>query len=70
VIPQRTLTGTLLARRILGLIADPERRARMAQAVHRLARPDAASLIVDRALQLVTRSRDEAAGSGPAAGER
>ena len=70
VIAQRTLTGTLLARRILGLIADPERRARMARAVHRLARPDAASLIVDRALQLARRSRDEAAGSSPAAGER
>jgi len=71
VIAQRVLTGALLARRILGLVADPERRARMAQAVRRLARPDAASLIVDRALRLVkTRSRDEAAGSSGSAGER
>jgi hypothetical protein len=43
----------------------------MARAVHRLARPDAASLIVDRAVQLVrTRSRDEATGRGGAAGQR
>lgn len=71
VVAQHTLTGTLLAGRILGLAADPERRARMALAVHRLARPDAAALIVDRALRLVTTpSRDKAAGSSGAAGER
>jgi UDP-N-acetylglucosamine--N-acetylmuramyl-(pentapeptide) pyrophosphoryl-undecaprenol N-acetylglucosamine transferase len=71
VITQRALTGTLLAARVLALAADPERRARMAQAVHRLARPDAAALIVDRAMRLVsTPSRDEAAGSSGAAGQR
>lgn len=71
VIAQSALTGTLLAERILGLVADAECRRRMARAVHRLARPDAASLIVDRAVQLVrTRSRDEATGRGGAAGQR
>ena len=49
---QRDLTGDLLGRRILALAADPDGRARMSEAAHRLARPDAARLIVDRALQL------------------
>jgi UDP-N-acetylglucosamine--N-acetylmuramyl-(pentapeptide) pyrophosphoryl-undecaprenol N-acetylglucosamine transferase len=49
---QQDATGPALARRIQALAADAGRRAQMAAAVRRLARPDAARLIVDRALQL------------------
>jgi UDP-N-acetylglucosamine--N-acetylmuramyl-(pentapeptide) pyrophosphoryl-undecaprenol N-acetylglucosamine transferase len=52
VIDQRDLTGDRLAERILGLAADPARRRQMAEAARRLARPDAAARIVDRALGL------------------
>jgi len=55
VIEQKDLTGELLAARIGALIADPARRAAMSTAARRLARPDAARLIVDRALDLVNR---------------
>jgi UDP-N-acetylglucosamine--N-acetylmuramyl-(pentapeptide) pyrophosphoryl-undecaprenol N-acetylglucosamine transferase len=47
------LTGDALAERILALAADPERRIRMGAAARQLARPDAARVIVDRALALV-----------------
>jgi UDP-N-acetylglucosamine--N-acetylmuramyl-(pentapeptide) pyrophosphoryl-undecaprenol N-acetylglucosamine transferase len=50
---QRDLAGPLLARRILTLAADRERRTRMADAARALARPDAAGVIVDRALELI-----------------
>jgi UDP-N-acetylglucosamine--N-acetylmuramyl-(pentapeptide) pyrophosphoryl-undecaprenol N-acetylglucosamine transferase len=53
VIDQRDLTGDRLADRILALVADPARRRQMAEAAARLARPDAAARIVDRALKLV-----------------
>lgn len=52
VLLQSDMTGHELARRILALAADRTRRARMSRAARRLARPDAAGLIVDRALQL------------------
>src|SRR5687768_2861313 len=52
VIEQRDVSGSALADRILALVADPGRRQRMATAALRLARPDAARLIVDRALAL------------------
>jgi len=52
---QRDLTGAALAERILALASDRARRERMAQAARALARPDAARVIVDRALQLVAR---------------
>ncbi len=55
VIEQRDLTGTLLASRILALAGDAARRARMADAVRRLARADAAEAIVDRVLELAGR---------------
>jgi UDP-N-acetylglucosamine--N-acetylmuramyl-(pentapeptide) pyrophosphoryl-undecaprenol N-acetylglucosamine transferase len=55
VIDQRELTGARLATRILALAADAPRRAAMAAAARRLARPDAAQVIVDRAFEL-TRS--------------
>ena len=54
-LPQRDLTGAVLADRMLGLARDPVRRAAAAAAARRLARPDAARVIVDRALALVRR---------------
>ena len=52
VLLQRDMKGDALASRILTLAADRDRRARMATAARRLARPDAAQVIVDRALEL------------------
>jgi UDP-N-acetylglucosamine--N-acetylmuramyl-(pentapeptide) pyrophosphoryl-undecaprenol N-acetylglucosamine transferase len=56
VLLQSGLTGHTLAERILALVSDPDRRARIATAAHALARPDAARVIVDRALELTARS--------------
>jgi UDP-N-acetylglucosamine--N-acetylmuramyl-(pentapeptide) pyrophosphoryl-undecaprenol N-acetylglucosamine transferase len=55
VLDQQTLTGDLLASRIVALIDDPARRSAMAEAARRFARPDAARAIVDVALDLATR---------------
>jgi UDP-N-acetylglucosamine--N-acetylmuramyl-(pentapeptide) pyrophosphoryl-undecaprenol N-acetylglucosamine transferase len=52
---QRDLNGPLLAKRILALAGDSERRERMARAARGLARPDAARVIVDRAFELMRR---------------
>ena len=52
---QREMTGRLLAQRILSLAADRDRRRRMAEAARELSRPDAARVIVDRAVELVKR---------------
>ena len=52
---QRDMTGRALAARILAIAADANKRSRMAEAARRLARPDAARVIVDRALELVKR---------------
>jgi UDP-N-acetylglucosamine--N-acetylmuramyl-(pentapeptide) pyrophosphoryl-undecaprenol N-acetylglucosamine transferase len=49
---QTHLTGALLAERVIALARDTARRAAMAIAARRLARPDAAQVIVDRALAL------------------
>jgi UDP-N-acetylglucosamine--N-acetylmuramyl-(pentapeptide) pyrophosphoryl-undecaprenol N-acetylglucosamine transferase len=49
---QRDLTGAVLAQRVLALAADRGRRERMGAAARALARPDAARVIVDRALEL------------------
>jgi UDP-N-acetylglucosamine--N-acetylmuramyl-(pentapeptide) pyrophosphoryl-undecaprenol N-acetylglucosamine transferase len=54
---QQHLTGQVLAERILALSRDRAARARMSQAARRLARPDAARVIVDRALELIERAR-------------
>jgi UDP-N-acetylglucosamine--N-acetylmuramyl-(pentapeptide) pyrophosphoryl-undecaprenol N-acetylglucosamine transferase len=54
VILQSEATGEELATRIIALAADRDRRDRMARAARALARPDAARVIVDRALTLVT----------------
>jgi UDP-N-acetylglucosamine--N-acetylmuramyl-(pentapeptide) pyrophosphoryl-undecaprenol N-acetylglucosamine transferase len=50
---QRDATGSALATRILSLAGDPKARGHMALAARGLARPDAAKVIVDRALQLI-----------------
>jgi UDP-N-acetylglucosamine--N-acetylmuramyl-(pentapeptide) pyrophosphoryl-undecaprenol N-acetylglucosamine transferase len=52
-LPQSDLTGWTLAQRIVTLAADPESRLRMSIAALAMARPGAARIIVDRALQLV-----------------
>jgi UDP-N-acetylglucosamine--N-acetylmuramyl-(pentapeptide) pyrophosphoryl-undecaprenol N-acetylglucosamine transferase len=49
---QQHVTGTVLAGRLLALARDPARRQQMADAARSLARPDAARIIVDRALAL------------------
>jgi UDP-N-acetylglucosamine--N-acetylmuramyl-(pentapeptide) pyrophosphoryl-undecaprenol N-acetylglucosamine transferase len=54
VLLQRDLTGRALARQVLALAADRERRQRMGTAVRMFARPHAAQTIVDRALELAT----------------
>ncbi len=53
VLIQSDLTGHTLARRILTLATDRETRMRMSAAARKMARPDAAQMIVDRALELV-----------------
>jgi UDP-N-acetylglucosamine--N-acetylmuramyl-(pentapeptide) pyrophosphoryl-undecaprenol N-acetylglucosamine transferase len=53
VLLQSEMTGHTLAQRILALSGDAGTRARMAKAARTLARPDAAKVIVDRALELV-----------------
>ena len=52
---ERALTGSVLAERLLDLAGDPARRRAMAEAARRFARPDAARVIVDRALALAGR---------------
>jgi UDP-N-acetylglucosamine--N-acetylmuramyl-(pentapeptide) pyrophosphoryl-undecaprenol N-acetylglucosamine transferase len=53
VVLQKDAGGTALAKRILTLAGDPAARTRMANAVRSLAKPNAAKVIVDRALELV-----------------
>jgi UDP-N-acetylglucosamine--N-acetylmuramyl-(pentapeptide) pyrophosphoryl-undecaprenol N-acetylglucosamine transferase len=56
VLLQRDLTGDAIADRIGVLAGDRGRRERMSAAARRLARPDAAKVIVDRALELAGRA--------------
>ena len=51
-VEQRDLTGGRLAAEILALAGDGDRRRKMAEAARRVARPDAATAIVDRLLTL------------------
>jgi len=51
-IEQKNLSGALLADRILSLTRDTPRRSAVAAAAKRFARPDAAKVIVDKALEL------------------
>ncbi len=55
VLLQKDATGAVLAQTVAGLIRDEPRRARMSAAARSLARPDAARVIVERALQLAGR---------------
>jgi UDP-N-acetylglucosamine--N-acetylmuramyl-(pentapeptide) pyrophosphoryl-undecaprenol N-acetylglucosamine transferase len=55
VIDQRELSGARFAAVVLALAGDRERRDRMESAARALARPDAARVIVDRALALAGR---------------
>jgi UDP-N-acetylglucosamine--N-acetylmuramyl-(pentapeptide) pyrophosphoryl-undecaprenol N-acetylglucosamine transferase len=57
VLLQKDLTGPVLADRLVALAADRARRRQMAAAAKSLAKPDAARVIVDRALELVRRAR-------------
>jgi len=50
---QRDLSGQRLAEHILALAEDPQRRLRMARAARALSRPDAAKVIVDKAMALI-----------------
>jgi UDP-N-acetylglucosamine--N-acetylmuramyl-(pentapeptide) pyrophosphoryl-undecaprenol N-acetylglucosamine transferase len=54
-IEQKHLTGTLLADRVIALAGDTARRERMAAAARTFGRPQAAQVIVDRALELARR---------------
>ena len=53
---QRDASGEALASRVQALAADPARRQRLASVARGLAKPDAARVIVDRALELAARS--------------
>jgi UDP-N-acetylglucosamine--N-acetylmuramyl-(pentapeptide) pyrophosphoryl-undecaprenol N-acetylglucosamine transferase len=53
---QADASGPELARRIRSLAADADARGRLGDAARALAKPDAARVIVDRALELVGRS--------------
>jgi UDP-N-acetylglucosamine--N-acetylmuramyl-(pentapeptide) pyrophosphoryl-undecaprenol N-acetylglucosamine transferase len=56
VLDQRDLTGARLAAEVLSLANNPDERVRMAAAARRVARPDAARTIADRALALIGRA--------------
>jgi UDP-N-acetylglucosamine--N-acetylmuramyl-(pentapeptide) pyrophosphoryl-undecaprenol N-acetylglucosamine transferase len=56
-IEQKDLSGAVIAERIGALVADGDRRQRMATAARAFARPDAARVIVDRALELAGRGQ-------------
>jgi UDP-N-acetylglucosamine--N-acetylmuramyl-(pentapeptide) pyrophosphoryl-undecaprenol N-acetylglucosamine transferase len=58
-IEQKTLTGALLAERVVALVGDRPTLEAMGTAARRLAKPDAASVIVDRALELAQGGRTE-----------
>jgi UDP-N-acetylglucosamine--N-acetylmuramyl-(pentapeptide) pyrophosphoryl-undecaprenol N-acetylglucosamine transferase len=53
VLLQSDMTGHALAGRIVALARDHDRRSRIAAAARSMARPDAAKLIADRALELM-----------------
>jgi UDP-N-acetylglucosamine--N-acetylmuramyl-(pentapeptide) pyrophosphoryl-undecaprenol N-acetylglucosamine transferase len=58
-IEQKTLTGALLAERVVALVADRTTLEAMGTAARRLAKPDAARVIVDRALELAQGGRTQ-----------
>lgn len=58
-LPQEELSGERLGSVLIGLMSEPERRQDMAERARRLARPDAAAIIVGRLLELAGRSEGE-----------
>ena len=54
VLLQAEMTGSTLARQVLALAGDTDRRARIATAARAFAKPHAARVIVDRALELIS----------------
>jgi UDP-N-acetylglucosamine--N-acetylmuramyl-(pentapeptide) pyrophosphoryl-undecaprenol N-acetylglucosamine transferase len=56
IVEQKTLNGARIAERIAALIGDPARLAAMSAAARAMARPDAAKVIADKAMQLAARS--------------
>jgi UDP-N-acetylglucosamine--N-acetylmuramyl-(pentapeptide) pyrophosphoryl-undecaprenol N-acetylglucosamine transferase len=57
ILEQKDLGGAVLAARVAALVADSRRLADMSAAARRLARPDAARVIADKALELVGHKR-------------
>ncbi len=57
IVDQTHLTGALLAQRITALVGDARRLETISTAARRLARPDAARVIADKALELVAGTR-------------
>jgi UDP-N-acetylglucosamine--N-acetylmuramyl-(pentapeptide) pyrophosphoryl-undecaprenol N-acetylglucosamine transferase len=53
VLLQADATGSVLASRIQALATDRDRRARLSAGARKFARPDAAKVIADRALELI-----------------
>jgi UDP-N-acetylglucosamine--N-acetylmuramyl-(pentapeptide) pyrophosphoryl-undecaprenol N-acetylglucosamine transferase len=62
-IEQKDLTGERLAERMLALADDAARREAMSVAARRMARPEAARVIVDKAFELVGAKNPQAGGS-------
>ena len=58
-IEQKALSGALLAERVAALVADRAKLQAMGAAARALAKPDAAKVIVDRALELARSGRTE-----------
>jgi UDP-N-acetylglucosamine--N-acetylmuramyl-(pentapeptide) pyrophosphoryl-undecaprenol N-acetylglucosamine transferase len=57
IVEQKNLTGAALAQRIASLVGDRSRLEAMSAAARRLARPDAARVIADKALELVAQAK-------------
>jgi UDP-N-acetylglucosamine--N-acetylmuramyl-(pentapeptide) pyrophosphoryl-undecaprenol N-acetylglucosamine transferase len=57
VMEQRNLSGAALAGRIAELVSNPGRLDAMAAAARKMGRPDAANVIANKAIELVTGSR-------------
>jgi UDP-N-acetylglucosamine--N-acetylmuramyl-(pentapeptide) pyrophosphoryl-undecaprenol N-acetylglucosamine transferase len=55
VVPDAELDGARLRREAEGILGDPERVERMAEAARRMARPDAADRIAEAVLRLAPR---------------
>ncbi len=53
-IEEKDLTGDVLRRHVEEILADPSRRARMSEAMGRLARPGAMDVILDQVDELIT----------------